>query len=85
MLFLHGSDVIDRVVNVISKHQGACLLIVYGSVAKGTYNPKSDIDLALIFKGNLKKVKEEILEVSATYNVPISLKILTPGTPRRRA
>ena len=36
-------------------------IILYGSVAKGTYTEESDVDIALLMNGNLNKDTEEVL------------------------
>ncbi len=79
MLFLYGFDVLREVVRVISGYRGSRLLLLYGSVARGDYGPDSDIDLVLVFEGDPEGVRRDVLDVSVKYNVPVSLRILTPS------
>lgn len=67
MFGLHDSD-IDLIKSTIRKHPSVTQIILYGSRAKGTYKPGSDIDLTL--KGNVdldtvSKIHYELNELSS--------------------
>lgn len=49
-------------------------IIIYGSIARGTFNKDSDIDIALILKGKVNKSKE----INRIYDVIYDL-ILETG------
>ncbi len=46
-------DIIDRLKDYFSHDDDIEMVLLYGSVAKGTFNPKSDIDIALYSKREL--------------------------------
>ena len=46
-------DIIDRLKDYFSHDDDIEMVLLYGSVAKGTFNPKSDIDIALYSKKEL--------------------------------
>ncbi|MBQ2528920.1 MAG: nucleotidyltransferase domain-containing protein [Treponema sp.] len=46
-------DIIDRLKDYFSHDDDIEMVLLYGSVAKGTFNPKSDIDIALYSKNEL--------------------------------
>ena len=46
-------DIIDRLKDYFSHDDDIEMVLLYGSVAKGTFNPKSDIDIALYSKNEI--------------------------------
>ena len=60
-------DIIDRLKDYFSHDDDIEMVLLYGSVAKGTFNPKSDIDIALYSK------KELSFEVLAKIQTELSI------------
>lgn len=62
---------------VLAKHPGVQRAIVYGSRAKGTYRPGSDIDLTLDAPGltfsELLRVNAELDDLMLPYTIDLSL------------
>lgn len=62
---------------VLSRHPGVVRAVVYGSRAKGTFRPGSDIDLALFGDGltgdDLLSIDVEIDDLDLPYMVDLSL------------
>jgi predicted nucleotidyltransferase len=59
-------------------------MLLYGSRARGDYEPESDIDIAIIVKEFDRKLKDEILEtiaeVELAYLTPVSALVLSQQT-----
>ena len=60
-------DIIDRLKDYFSHDDDIEMVLLYGSVAKGTFNPKSDIDIALYSK------KELTFEVLAKIQTELAI------------
>lgn len=62
---------------VLSRHPAVVRAVVYGSRAKGTFRPGSDIDLTLIgddlTEGDLLAIDVEIDDLDLPYMVDLSL------------
>ncbi len=73
---LNDSD-IERIQNVLSLYSEVEKVILYGSRAKGTYKPASDIDLTLVgTKLNLniqQKIERELDDLMLPYKLDISI------------
>jgi predicted nucleotidyltransferase len=56
-------------------------LVLYGSKARGDYDPKSDIDIAIIIKGLTRELKNQILNMIADleikYLMPLSTLVIS--------
>lgn len=70
-------EVWERIVTVFSRYPQISEAILYGSRAKGTYQPGSDIDLSL--KGDqlnlpiLNKISNELDELLLPYMIDLSI------------
>lgn len=55
-------------------------IILYGSVAKGTQTPESDVDIALIVRGYTEEMHEEMTDLTVDlqleYNLVLSLVLI---------
>jgi len=55
--------------------------VLYGSKARGDYDPESDIDVAIIVKGMTRQLKNQILdkvaEIEFKYCTPLSTLVLS--------
>lgn len=60
---------------------GQARLILFGSRARGDFEPKSDIDLAIIVPGLNRKMKNEMLErvaeIELRYLTPLSILVIS--------
>lgn len=60
--------------------QSAVSIILYGSVARGTQTPKSDMDVAVIVNGYTKDMHEEmtdfIVDLELEYDVVLSVLLI---------
>jgi predicted nucleotidyltransferase len=60
---------------------GRARLILYGSKARGDYDSKSDIDIAIIVRGLTRELKNRILDAIADlemkYLMPISALVIS--------
>ncbi len=56
-------------------------MILFGSRARGDFEPKSDIDLAIIVPGLNRKMKNEMLErvaeIELRYLTPLSILVIS--------
>ena len=56
-------------------------MVLFGSMARGDYNDKSDVDVAIIIRGLTRELKHQILdkvaEVELNHLTPISTLILS--------
>lgn len=73
---LNNSDM-EKIQNVLALYPQVEKVILYGSRAKGTYKPASDIDLTLIgIKLNLsvqQKIESELDDLMLPYKFDISI------------
>lgn len=76
-MFDLSSDDIDKIQRILVKYHQVEEAIVYGSRAKGTNRPGSDLDLAL--KGQdlnlhlLNKISRDLDELLLPYNIDLSI------------
>ncbi len=73
----HGltESTIDTLVHLISQNPAVNSIILYGSRAKGTYRPGSDIDITVkgsIDFGDILKWKSQIEDLLIPYTVDLS-------------
>lgn len=52
-------------------------IILYGSVAKGTQTPESDVDIALIVRGYTEEMHEEMIDLTVDLQLKYDL-VLSP-------
>ena len=75
----HGlkSETVEQINHVFAKHSEVEAAVLYGSRAKGTYKPASDIDLTLFGpKLNLSlllKIETELDDLLLPYKIDLSL------------
>lgn len=57
-----------------------CSIILYGSVARGTSTPESDVDIAVIVKSYTKEMRERMLDIlvdlELEYNKVLSVLLI---------
>lgn len=70
MLFGLSEQTIEKIRSVFAKHPNVEKVVLYGSRAKGTYKPGSDIDLALYGEGITQKEKDRILDELDELDLP---------------
>ncbi|NEW85401.1 MAG: nucleotidyltransferase domain-containing protein [Mariniphaga sp.] len=72
-----NKDVIEKIKGVFALHSEVDEAVLYGSRAKGTYKPASDIDLTLIGKSlNLtiqQKIENELDDLLLPYKFDLSI------------
>jgi len=86
-LIINGLEEIDSdsIISILSKNPKVESIILFGSRAKGNYNPGSDIDLAI--KGDQLKLQDVIefqLEIDKLY-LPNKVDILLMNRIEERA
>ncbi|MCH8568979.1 MAG: nucleotidyltransferase domain-containing protein [Balneolales bacterium] len=68
---------INKIQNVFERHNSIEEVVIFGSRAKGTFKPYSDIDLTLIGKEinltQLNTVEQELDELNLPYKFDISI------------
>jgi predicted nucleotidyltransferase len=61
-------------------HQSIYSIILYGSVARGTQTPESDIDIAVIVKSHTEKMHDEmtdlVIDLELEYNKVLSVLLI---------
>jgi len=77
---MSSDPVVERVVKVIAEAVHPQKIILFGSRAKGTARPDSDLDLVVIYAGEKSKrqVKLDIHRWMEPLSVPIDLFVLSP-------
>lgn len=75
MQFGLSGQTIERINSVFARHPDVEKVVLYGSRAKGTYKPGSDIDLALYGKEISLKQKNRILDELDELDLPYSIDI----------
>ncbi|MBP9707947.1 MAG: nucleotidyltransferase domain-containing protein [Oligoflexales bacterium] len=67
----------EKIKNVFSKHSGVDRAIIYGSRAKKTYKPGSDIDITLegsqLTLSDQLKIENQIEDLLLPYKVDLSI------------
>ena len=77
MLYGLNAETIESINNVFSNHEGIEEVVLYGSRAKGNFQPSSDIDLTL--KGDSLslhdqlKIETELDDLLLPYKIDLSL------------
>lgn len=75
MQFGLSGQTIERINSVFARHPEVEKVVLYGSRAKGTYKPGSDIDLALYGNEISLKLKNRILDELDELDLPYSIDI----------
>jgi uncharacterized protein len=77
---MSSDPVVERVVKVIAEAIHPQKIILFGSRAKGTARPDSDLDLVVIYAGEKSKrqVKLDIHRLMEPLSVPMDLFVLSP-------
>jgi len=73
MQFGLSEQTIDRINSVFARHPEVEKAVLYGSRAKGTYKPGSDIDLTLYGNEISLKQKNRILDELDELDLPYSI------------
>ncbi|MEW6221572.1 MAG: nucleotidyltransferase domain-containing protein [Thermodesulfobacteriota bacterium] len=72
-----AGETLERIVAVLSRHQSVERAVLYGSRAKGTHRPGSDIDLALSGAGldlqSLNRICLDLDDLLLPYTFDVSL------------
>lgn len=70
-------SVIQAIVDIIQKYEGVEKVILYGSRAKGSFQPASDIDLVLIGErltlSNQFSIENELDDLLLPYKIDLAL------------
>ena len=73
---LNASD-IEKMTNIFSSHAQLEKVVLYGSRAKGTFKPNSDIDITIIGSqlnlSNLQQIETELDDLLLPYKIDISI------------
>jgi predicted nucleotidyltransferase len=75
--------ILKELKDLIGEIGGNCIvkIVLYGSRARGDYDRKSDIDVAIIVRGLTRELKNRILdtvaEIELEYLVPISALVIS--------
>lgn len=75
MQFGLSEQTIKRINSVFARHPGVEKVVLYGSRAKGTHKPGSDIDLTLYGTGIAQREKNRILDELDALDLPYSIDI----------
>lgn len=77
---MSSDPAVERVVKVIAEAVHPQKIILFGSRARGTARPDSDLDLVLIYAGERSKrqVKLDIHRLMQAESLPIDLFVLRP-------
>lgn len=70
MLFGLSEQTVEKIRSVFAKHPNVERVVLYGSRAKGTYKPGSDIDLTLYGESIPQKEKDRILDELDELDLP---------------
>lgn len=70
MRFGLGDQTIERISSVLAKHPVVEKAVLYGSRAKGTHKPGSDIDLTLYGEAISSKERDRILDELDELDLP---------------
>lgn len=77
MRFGLSESVIERIASVLSRFPQVRRAVVYGSRAKGTYKPGSDIDLTLLGEGLdsglMARISSELDDLFLPYSIDLSV------------
>ena len=76
MQFWLSEQTIERINLVFARHTTVEKVVLYGSRAKGTHKPSSDIDLTLYGYGISQKEKNRILDELEELDLPYSIALL---------
>lgn len=72
-----SDDTIEKICGVLSRHPAVEKVILYGSRAKGSYKPGSDIDLTLLGEAlttrELGSIADELDDLLLPYKIDLSL------------
>ena len=65
-------EVFNDIINVIKKYENIECVYLFGSRARGDYNDKSEIDIAIVQKGDVTlKLKRELDELRCIYKFDV--------------
>lgn len=83
---MSSDPVVERVVKIIVEAIHPQKIILFGSRAKGTARPDSDLDLVVIYSGEKSKrqVKLDIHRLLEPASVPMDLFVLSPEEMQRQ-
>ena len=83
---MSSDPVVERVVKIIAEAIHPQKIILFGSRAKGTARPDSDLDLVVIYTGEKSKrqVKLDIHRLLEPASVPMDLFVLSPEEMQRQ-
>ena len=73
MQFGLSEQTIEKIISVFAKHPEVEKVVLYGSRAKGTYKPGSDIDLTLYGNEISLKQKNRMLDELEELDLPYSI------------
>ena len=73
MQFGLSEQTIERINLIFARHPAVEKVVLYGSRAKGTHKPGSDIDLTLYGNGISQKEKNRILDELEELDLPYSI------------
>ncbi len=81
MIALKLDEVLRRLREELPKVPGAKLILVFGSVARGSYRPDSDVDVMLVAE-NVREARKMAREISsnifADTGVPVTVIVVSP-------
>jgi predicted nucleotidyltransferase len=77
---MNSDPVVKRVVRIIAEAIHPQKIILFGSRAKGTVRPDSDLDLVIIYAGEKSKrqIKLDIHRLLEPASLPMDLFVLSP-------
>ena len=65
-------EIFNDIINVIKKYENIKCAYLFGSRARGDYNDKSDIDIAIVQKGDVTlKLMRELDELRCIYTFDV--------------
>jgi predicted nucleotidyltransferase len=73
MQFGLSEQTIEKINSVFARHPEVEKVVLYGSRAKGTHKPGSDIDLTLYDEGIAQKEKNQILDELEELDLPYTI------------
>ncbi len=81
MIALKLDEVLRRLREELSSIPGAKLILIFGSVARGSYRPDSDVDVMLV-ADNVSEARTMAREISsnifADTGVPVTVIVVSP-------